>query len=336
MAVGILGVAMIFIAGVFPVGLRFSTITTERSIAVVVADEAFAKLRLYAEGIPDFDPNNDPNDPTDYDDIMLARLRPDILSDLTDPFIFPALNPGTVVNYPPAAYRVEPNDFFGYPSTDTDSISQEKRQAAFNGTGPGLDSLTHRQYYWSALGKSLRPFEYDDGGNLIDSIDPNVVNPKPDDPNAPPRTTSGPDRVVQVTVFVCRKTGENLLYPNPVDPLGIDGDPLTNPVNRPVPVAVPVTAFGYMSRELMIADPAYNTFINDGSTIVHGRTGEIYRVLERYKPPQEGTLLLNKDIDPNSFLGDGRDRRGDVWVVPPPVNGGRNPCIAVYQKKIRF
>ena len=25
-----------------------------------------------------------------------------------------------------------------------------------------------------------------------------------------------------------------------------------------------------------------------------------------------------------------------VWVVPPPIQGGRNPCIGVYQKVIRF
>jgi len=334
MAIGILGVAMIFIAGVFPVGLHFATVSTERTIAVVVADEAFAKLRLYAEGIPDFNPTNNPNDPRDYDDINLAELKPHILTDLTAPNVFPAaryFDP----SFDPMRY-IDPNGLFGYPSKDTDDIPDELKQAVSNGAIPSLDPYMKKQYYWSALGKSLRPFSYDDRGNLIDSIDPNLFDPNMADPNSPDPKAMISNRAVQVTVFVCRKTGENLWYPNPVDPLDLDPNLSTAPLNRPVPVAVPVTAFDYMSRELMIADPAYNTFINDGSTIVHGRTGEIYHVLERYKPPQEGTLLLNQDIDPNSFLGDGRDRGGEVWVAPPPINGGRNPCIAVYQKKIRF
>ena len=47
MSVGILTVGLIFVAGVFPVGIHFATIATERTIAAVVADEAFAKIRLY-------------------------------------------------------------------------------------------------------------------------------------------------------------------------------------------------------------------------------------------------------------------------------------------------
>ena len=52
LAVGIIAVGMLFIAGVFPVGIHFTTIASERTIAAVVADEAFAKIRLY--GVADF------------------------------------------------------------------------------------------------------------------------------------------------------------------------------------------------------------------------------------------------------------------------------------------
>ena len=48
LAVGVLGVGMLFIAGVFPVAIRFSQIACERSIGAVAADEAFATVRLYA------------------------------------------------------------------------------------------------------------------------------------------------------------------------------------------------------------------------------------------------------------------------------------------------
>jgi Tfp pilus assembly protein PilV len=47
-AVGILAVAMIFIAGVFPVGIRFTQVSIDRTTAAIVANEAFAKVRLFA------------------------------------------------------------------------------------------------------------------------------------------------------------------------------------------------------------------------------------------------------------------------------------------------
>jgi type II secretory pathway pseudopilin PulG len=50
-AVGILGVALIFIAGVFPVGIRFTEVSTNRTVGTIVASEAFAKIRLTADEI---------------------------------------------------------------------------------------------------------------------------------------------------------------------------------------------------------------------------------------------------------------------------------------------
>ncbi|MFH1719840.1 MAG: hypothetical protein ABIF19_21005, partial [Planctomycetota bacterium] len=55
MAVGTLAIGMIFIGGTFLTGIHFSTIATERTIAAVAADEAFAKIRLY--GVNPADPN---------------------------------------------------------------------------------------------------------------------------------------------------------------------------------------------------------------------------------------------------------------------------------------
>src|SRR4030042_1337956 len=46
-AVGILSFGMVFVAGVFPAGIYLMTISTERTIAAVAADEAFAKVRIY-------------------------------------------------------------------------------------------------------------------------------------------------------------------------------------------------------------------------------------------------------------------------------------------------
>jgi len=47
-AVGILMVGMLMVAGLFPVAIHLTAVSTERTIGAVVADEAFAKMRLYA------------------------------------------------------------------------------------------------------------------------------------------------------------------------------------------------------------------------------------------------------------------------------------------------
>ena len=77
----------------------------------------------------------------------------------------------------------------------------------------------------------------------------------------------------------------------------------------------------------MINVPGEEIFINGGRTIADSQTGRLYRVLQR-------------DADaPNIIVLDRIWQGGlsnSVWVVPPPVGGGRYPCIAIYQKVIRF
>ncbi len=46
-ATGIMAIGLVLVATIFPVGVKLTTMTAERSIAAVTADEAFAKIRLY-------------------------------------------------------------------------------------------------------------------------------------------------------------------------------------------------------------------------------------------------------------------------------------------------
>lgn len=46
-AVGIMAVGLVMVAMVFPVGVKLTALTTERTIGAVAADEAFAKIQLY-------------------------------------------------------------------------------------------------------------------------------------------------------------------------------------------------------------------------------------------------------------------------------------------------
>ena len=47
MAAGILAIGFMLIATLFPVGVKLISIATERTVAAVTADEAFAKIRIY-------------------------------------------------------------------------------------------------------------------------------------------------------------------------------------------------------------------------------------------------------------------------------------------------
>jgi len=228
MAVGTLAIGMLFIAGVFPVGIHFATIATERTIAAVVADEAFAKVRLYGVNLDQLPPRGC----RDFNDVSGILPAP--------------INPAE----------------FAYPSIWADP--------------------TQKRYYWSALCRRVTP-----------------------DPN---------NRLVQVTVFISRKIGSGAMY--------IGGQ------NRPVPR--PVGVSGTVGSDVLTIEPGKETFINDGYTIVDDETGQIYRVLERDADTPNTIVLDRVWWDP------GGNAPGVVWVVPPPVNGGRYPCIAVYQKVIRF
>ncbi|MCP4259014.1 MAG: hypothetical protein GY774_16135 [Planctomycetes bacterium] len=226
LAVGTLAIGMIFIGGTFLTGIHFATISTERTIAAVAADEAFAKISLYSINL------TDPN-------LAVDQLTP-----------FEALN----------------------------TIAAEQF------TYPSVTSLPRKQYYWSALCRQLES-----------------------DPT---------NQLVQVTVFVSRKVGNNTTYPG-------------NTQQRPMPIKVGVSTITGAGNEnkLTINAASEQMFINGGSTIADNQTGQLYRVLQR-DSAAPNIILLDR-----AWLG---GTSNSVWVVPPPVGGGRYPCIAIYQKVIRF
>ena len=235
-AVAILATGLLFVAGTFPVGIYFTAVAAEKTTAAVVADEAFAKVKLYGVDV----------------------------------------NPSTTVlsNTEQKSFEVDvwgvgviDAEEFKYPSTNNLSAGQTK------------------QYSWHALCRKA-------------SADPT-------------------DRLVQVTVFVSRKTGASN-YPD-----GVGGT-----VNWPMPVEIGVADPSPSPYIIEIAD-ADKIYVNDDYKIVDGETGQIYRVIERLDPPNDIyvrlTELWEDMTSPYSF-----------WVIPPPVSGGRWPCVGIYQRVIRF
>lgn len=51
-ATGIMAIGLVMVATIFPVGVKLTALTTERTVGAVAADEAFAKIQLY--GLRDF------------------------------------------------------------------------------------------------------------------------------------------------------------------------------------------------------------------------------------------------------------------------------------------
>ncbi len=257
MSLGILSIGMLLIAAVFPAGIHFTTIATERTIASSVADEAFAKIKMYC------------TDPCDLLD--------------------------------PAEVGEELGPFPTFVSSVSDGLSLEEFAYPSDADNVGFDRA---MYFWSALWRRLGS-----------------------DPTG---------RSIQVTVFVSRRTAAASQY--------YESDDITGPIETdsyyPRPVVVQIEQVGsFPSKELHIMDRSFTdridewTFINPASVIVDGRYGGIYRVLERKADSTDPAPdIFDIIVLDRVWLGD----TSEVWVVPPPVGGGRYPCIAVYQKVMRF
>ncbi len=240
-ALGILAVGMLFIAGAFPVAIQLITVSAERATAAVVAEEAFAKVQLYgSKGVIDYS--------------ALQNLK-----DFNEPSFFSSSRPDI------GKYE------FTYPST-----------------GSSNAAISQKQYCWSALCRLTRPYNATD-------------------PNQP----------VLVTVFVCRKAGRASKFHEANG--GTNGD-------RPVPVKIINISQGSSNNQLRLP-LADRNFVNDDYTIINDATGQIYRVVRRLPVPNDDRIQLDRDWQGSI---------NDIWVVPPVVGGGRNPCIAVYQKEILF
>ena len=260
LAVATLAVGLLFIGGTFMTGVYFSTISTERTIGSVAADEAVAKVKLY--GV----------DPNEIDPKGLYALDPNAGDPAFIPYVpFDWLKGPTGI--PSAEYL--------YPSTGETSTGQ---------------------YSWAAICRRM----------------------------------PGGAHLVQVTVFVSRASGAHLQYR--VRKRGVDWPSLdSSDLPRPVRVTV-VQNTGSPTNEIQIVDNLAadgvdeRAFINDGASIVDDATGQIYRVLKR-SPTQQDRITLDRawkggPITPSA--------RGGVWVVPPPIAGGRDPLVAIYQQVLRF
>ncbi len=144
---------------------------------------------------------------------------------------------------------------------------------------------------------------------------------------------------VRLVVFVCRRGAESLSYAGftDYDP-AMDVYAARTDLTWPMPVRILVTFDPAVPDRLVINstgqpfDPALcGRFFTDGCEIVDDKNGNIYRVLERRNDlagavMNETLVLVGTDEVPWE-TGAAQEA---VWVVPPAIGGGKNPCIGVY------
>jgi hypothetical protein len=264
MAVGTLAIGLMFIGGTFMTGVYFATVSTERAIGVVAAEEGFAKMRLYG---------------LDPDGVTTGGSRPY----------------EQITTIPVAEFL--------YPSTPVETVAA----STLNGGSPVVDAnavaIGPRQYSWAAVCRRM----------------------------------GGGSPLVQCTVFVSRATGTGANWAYWVRKNGTTDLTLqTSELPRPVPVMIAWDAASLTAPEVSLRDAVPTdridelTFVNDGATLVDDRTGQIYRVLERY-PDRPDRLRLDRP-----WVGAVAGSTGWAWVVPAATTGGRRPVVGVYQKVIRF
>jgi hypothetical protein len=135
---------------------------------------------------------------------------------------------------------------------------------------------------------------------------------------------------VEFYIFVFKKASPSSQYYARVS----DTDPTIGWTYYPSMIYVGVSASpSGRADELMINDLVggdgfdESSLINDGYTIVDRASGRIYRVLERY-PSNLNIIRLDKN-----WVG---TLPSDVLVPATSIDGGRYPCIGVYQKTLRF
>jgi len=147
------------------------------------------------------------------------------------------------------------------------------------------------------------------------------------------RVTDDP-HLVQVTVFVSRKTNPGLMYPDAPD--GPEDIPLSGKYDWPVPVLFPSgeDVLKLVSTNILFAflpgleGRFIRTFIDTNATIMDDVTGQLYRVQQMEKDVDALIVVLDRPWQgPNQVK---------VWVVPRAIGGGRYPCIGIFQRIIRF
>ncbi len=340
-ATGIMAIGLVMVATIFPVGMKLTGLSAERSVAAVAADEAFVKIQLY--GLRDFadwpaaqieTANGNPN----------YAISTDATYDFCDDFMFTT----EVIVDPVDAFWGTGDDIFTSPGLDGDYLTGGDNAIVdlaneFLYPSVALSLPEEHRYHWSALCRRAG------------------------------------DEDVQATVFVTRRSFPGVSYygyfidrtANPTNPAIVYGNtgiwPAPVPINVEYDPTDTSTSTYLRELEILLTDPDLTdtidntqwdaisgltntvySFFDEGYTIVNNRDGRIYRILEMRdelpQPVSDGipdTMVLYEDWQWDGYDSDPLNlpntvQTETVWVVPPGFDSSRYPCVGVFQKVIRF
>lgn len=323
LATGVLAVGFAMIAMVFPVGMTLTGEAVERSIGPVAAKEAEAKVRLYGVDLRDQAGRGGRIGLLDTQKRLFER---DVISEQTYALLHdPVPNGG--LNLTDAQIDIRLNEESFYPSLPAAFYEQNPQE--------------NRMYCWRTLCQKTAPH-----------------------PNAQP---------VLLWTFVCRKAGQGggyygyrydslndtytaqrgLDWPMPIPVVvGHVGDGTNRPEGRILtinPAAHPQRFTGagsftfeelakFFTDGCQIVDdkPAVTVTLIDEDANIHIESGDIYRVVERQDIDDDGifeTLILDRTFLKDPPAGETTET---IWVVPPAISSGRNPCIGIYPATVQM
>jgi prepilin-type N-terminal cleavage/methylation domain-containing protein len=136
------------------------------------------------------------------------------------------------------------------------------------------------------------------------------------------KTNNNPaDNEYQITVFVARKMNPSLTYESGSIAAGRSGGN-----SWPMPIEIGITTGSQDSPTMDIANGDEN-LVNPPVTIVDNETGKLYTVVKRGDDGVDARITLDRKLESDIK---------SIWLIPPPISGGKNAGVEVYQRIIKF
>ncbi|MBN1124242.1 MAG: prepilin-type N-terminal cleavage/methylation domain-containing protein [Sedimentisphaerales bacterium] len=326
MAAGILMLGFLLIAGTFPVGIKLTALATERTIGLVAAKEATAKISLYGVNLQRVSAELTPFDAWSVDPNSLIELRPSGMND-TDFYTLTSAYMDQQGIYPSSPYAEEQRYYWTglyrgmqFPSPhDLQVIIFVGRRTGGAVRYPRYTDPMHRGI-WTAsewpvpvpiqVQRTAADVQQDDADGWDGGFhnEMRIVGTFNFD--------DGTDAAIMNTVAQYVKEGASI----------VDGS--TGQVMRVLEVEnlTPTAAVPeWVIRLVPLSN--YTTTLSDDGLFEWGNTTGVGNSLPE---PRTIWVMPPAIMDTDSF-----DPEGDGDDVPPVV-AGRDPCVSVYQTVLSF
>ena len=297
-ATGIMAIGLVMVATIFPVGVKLTTLTTERTVGAVAADEAFAKVQLY--GLRDF---------SLWSLIAAGSPKENCLD-------FQWVSD----------YRIAPGSDGIWGTNDDPPLSSVWSEFVYPSTPITTDQGDN--YYWSALCRQVESEEVQittfinrkiggAGKYYAVEYDPVLGTNHANDTGTRPQP-----------VYMNVRFNHNNLDPAPRRELVID---LSGVMNMSWDNNLKRT--GVVYNFIVEGSTILNNRDGKIYRVVEMKDVDGDNIRETIVLQQDWEWI---GYDANPLNPPTTAQWATIWVVPPAVGSDRYPCVGVYQKVIRF